>query len=35
MDVIPAASKSFPLNRGFEYGPFAKDGTYRRFEELW
>ncbi len=24
-----------PLNRGFEYVPFAKDGTYRAIEELW
>lgn len=24
-----------PLGRGFEYVPFAKDGTYRPIEELW
>ena len=24
-----------PLGRGFEYVPFAKDGTYRVIEELW
>jgi uncharacterized protein (DUF1501 family) len=24
-----------PLNRGFEYVPFAKDGVYRPVEELW
>jgi len=24
-----------PLNRGFEYVPFAKDGTYSVIEELW
>lgn len=24
-----------PLNRGFEYVPFAKDGTYRPIDELW
>jgi hypothetical protein len=24
-----------PLNRGFEYVPFAKDGTYKPVEELW
>jgi len=24
-----------PLGRGFEYVPFAKDGTYRAIEELW
>jgi hypothetical protein len=24
-----------PLNRGFEYVPFAKDGTYRVIEELF
>jgi hypothetical protein len=24
-----------PLNRGFEYVPFAKDGIYKPIEELW
>ncbi|HYM59693.1 MAG TPA: DUF1501 domain-containing protein [Thermoanaerobaculia bacterium] len=24
-----------PLNRGFEYVPFAKDGTYKPVDELW
>jgi len=24
-----------PLGRGFEYVPFAKDGTYRPIDELW
>ena len=24
-----------PLNRGFEYVPFAKDGTYQPVDELW
>ena len=24
-----------PLGRGFEYVPFAKDGTYKPIEELW
>jgi len=24
-----------PLNRGFEYVPFAKDGVYKPIEELW
>ena len=24
-----------PLNRGFEYVPFAKDGTYRDIAELF
>jgi Protein of unknown function (DUF1501) len=24
-----------PLNRGFEYVPFAKDGVYQPIEELW
>jgi uncharacterized protein (DUF1501 family) len=24
-----------PLNRGFEYVPFAKDGVYKPVEELW
>jgi hypothetical protein len=24
-----------PLNRGFEYVPFAKDGTYKPIDELW
>ena len=24
-----------PLNRGFEYVPFAKDGTYKPVEELF
>ena len=24
-----------PLGRGFEYVPFAKDGTYQPIEELW
>ena len=24
-----------PLNRGFEYVPFAKDGVYKPIDELW